>query len=155
MTYTTERRSAAAKEAAEDSKKRNREEYHLCCRFNETLLMMRPQCGAPELEWIHIDNGQVAGGNRKARAIAGSMAKQMGTKPGFPDYQFFWRGADDRPRMGWLEMKVPGGKLTTCKYGGYCQTWWRDYALKLGVPWVVAYSIDEALTALREWGAWT
>lgn len=91
----------------------------------------------PEIYYFAIPNQS----NRHI-SNAGKM-KAEGVRAGSPDLCFLLPGG----RVGWLEMKAPGGSLSDT------QKAFRDRALSLGHYWAMAHSIDEALISLTEWNA--
>ena len=88
-------------------------------------------------QWTHIDNGEV----RDPRTAA--KLKQMGLRPGWPDFVL----VPPTGRLHCLELKRLGETLTPE------QESLKLWAARHGLPFVVAYSIDEALVALATWGA--
>jgi VRR-NUC domain len=91
----------------------------------------------PGLYYLAIPNGG-------ARHIAvARKLKSEGVKAGVPDLQILL----EEGRTAWLELKVKGGSLSPD------QRLFRDVARKLGHPWAMAKTLDEASSFLREIGA--
>lgn len=87
----------------------------------------------------HIPNGEV-----RDKRTAGKL-KQMGTRPGWPDFVLI----PPTGRLHCLELKRIGEELTDE------QDTFRIWCVWHGVPHVVAYSLDEVLTAFEIWGCLT
>lgn len=90
-------------------------EAKMCKAFVRQLedLIQYGQIARPaSFRYWHNDNGQRAGKDFKARAIAGKEAKALGVMCGLYDYEFLWRDASDVPFMGFLEAKSDTGELT-------------------------------------------
>ena len=103
----------------------------------------------PALQMImHVPNG----GARDART--GARLKAMGTRRGVPDLLVPWPkiGAGNRgPYHGlWLELKRHDGRVRPE------QAWWLERLAELGYAVAVAYSYDQATSALDEYvgGRW-
>jgi hypothetical protein len=90
----------------------------------------------PSWQWCHIPSGE-------ARDIRTAVKlKQMGVRRGWPDLVLI----SPAGLLHCLELKRAGETLTVDQEA--FQTW----SIKNGVPYVVAYTIDEALVALDVWG---
>jgi len=85
---------------------------------------------------FHCPNGEL-----RNKAAAAKL-RAMGVKRGVSDLAFFWADPAKRFRALFLEIKRPGGKLTTeqAAFGLMMRT--------LGADFDVAYSIDEAIEAV-------
>lgn len=90
-------------------------------------------------QWTHIGSGEL----RDART-AGKL-KQMGLKPGWPDFVL----VPPYGQLHCLELKRVGEDLTGE------QEAFRLWCIANGVPHVVAYSIEDVLTAFDHWGCLT
>ena len=93
----------------------------------------------PDWQWTHVPNGEA----RDIRTAA--KLKQMGTKPGWPDFVL----VPPTGQLHCLELKRIGETLTAE------QEAFRSWCISHGVPHVVAYSLDEVLTAFEAWGCLT
>jgi len=93
-------------------------------------------CIRPDVIWRHVPNGE----HRDPRTAA--KLKAMGVLAGSADLEFFWRDAEKGFRALFLELKRPGGKLTTeqAAFGLMMRT--------LGADFEVATSVDEAIAAV-------
>lgn len=91
--------------------------------------------GKPGLEWFAVPNG----GHRNL--VEAVNLKRMGVKPGVPDLFLFYKG-----KPFGLELKAPNGRLS--KY----QDAYLGALCNAGVTVCVAYSVDQATRALKEWG---
>lgn len=92
--------------------------------------------GLPEWQWAHYPSGEV----RDVRT--GTKLKQMGTKRGWPDFIFI----SPHGSLRCLELKRPGGALTDE------QDEFLLWCIKHGVPYVVAWTMDDVLAAFSDWG---
>lgn len=97
------------------------------------LVSMLRWCIRPDVFWRHVPNGE----HRDPRTAA--KLKAMGVMPGSADLEFFWRDAEKNFRALFLELKRPGGKLTTeqAAFGLMMRIFGADFE--------VAYSIDAAI----------
>jgi VRR-NUC domain len=77
---------------------------------------------------------------RRSFRIAAQM-KAEGLKAGIADLCFMLPDG----RAAWLEMKKRGGSLSVAQrgFGAICT--------RLGHPWAVAYSVEEAFEILADW----
>lgn len=82
-----------------------------------------------------------AGERRDQRT--GAKLKAMATMAGCADLEFIWRDGDGILRILFIELKLPGRKLSPT------QEAFRDQVTRLG-PYCVATTIDEALAALKQ-----
>lgn len=89
--------------------------------------------------WWHTPNGEV----RDPRTAA--KLKAMGVRPGVPDLVLL--GPDGR--LHCIEIKTHDGRLSDE------QSQFREFCIARGIPFVVAYTIDDAIAAFREWGCLT
>lgn len=100
---------------------------------------------------IHVPNGQRAGRDRTARAIAGAEARDMGALAGCPDYLVRLPGG----RIGWLEAKkhtyAEDGTVTKT-YLSDNQKWFREDAIRRGEPCEVFRTPNEGIDWLKKWG---
>jgi len=121
-------------------------ERDMCIEFVSLLTHYEALGLAPDLIlWTHNDNGQVAGGSEKARKIAGGIAKRMGTKAGWPDYEFLFKSEQDL-LLGFIEAKVEKRPLTKQ------QREFKDVCQEHGILWGLGRSVDEMLNILESWG---
>jgi hypothetical protein len=97
--------------------------------------LLRDHC-LEDWRWTHIPSGEL----RDIRTA--SKLKQMGVRRGFPDFIFISPYGSVR----FLELKRAGGELTEE------QAEFRLWCIKHGVPHVIAWSIDQVLTSLDQWG---
>lgn len=102
-----------------------------------TVAKFLRQFARPGWQWTHIPNGEV----RDPRI--GAKLKSMGTKPGWPDFVL----VPPTGQMHALELKAKGGRLSPE------QSAFRDWCESHSVPYCLAFSVDEALSALNAWGA--
>src|ERR1700730_1865056 len=86
-------------------------------------------------QWCHIPSGE------KRDVKTACKLKQMGTKPGWPDFVLI----PPTRQLHCLELKRQGEKLSED------QEFFRIWCVRHGVPHVVAYSLDEVLVALDAW----
>jgi len=96
------------------------------------LVRLLRLCIKPEVIWRHVPNGE----HRDMRTAA--KLKAMGVLPGSADLKFFWCD-DDQLRVLFLELKLPGRKLSDAQV---------EFALRVGLTGAklfVATSIDEAI----------
>ena len=128
-------------------KKRKSPEADISREFVKQLKQLEALNQTNIITWTHIDNGQVAGKDAKSRAIAGGIAKSMGTRKGWPDYQFIMRDADFHLVVIFIEMKAPKGRL------GAEQKEFMDLCGENDVPYYVCRSAREALYVLERHGA--
>ncbi len=91
--------------------------------------------GRQDWLWWHTPNGEI----RDPRAAA--KLKAMGVRPGVPDLLLV--GPDGLLRF--LELKASGGRLSEE------QETFRAFCITRGLPFVVAFSLDEALVAFKTW----
>ena len=107
------------------------------------LVSMLRWCLRPDVIVRHVPNGEA----RDKRA--GAKLKAMGVLAGSADLEFFWKhywedcdGSHTNFRALFLELKRPGGKLTTeqAAFGLAMRT--------MGADFEVASSIDEAIAAV-------
>ena len=93
----------------------------------------------PDWVWWHTPNGEI----RDPRAAA--KLKAMGVRPGVPDVLLVGPGG----LLRCLELKASGGRLSEE------QETFRSFCIARGVPFVVAFNIDQALVAFKTWGCLT
>ena len=96
--------------------------------------LLRPHA-LPEWRWTHFPAGEWRG------VITGARLKRMGLKRGFPDIQLI----SPAGLFHGLELKREGESLTED------QADFQLWCIAHGVPYSVAYSIDEALAVLDAW----
>ncbi len=90
----------------------------------------------PDWQWTHIGHGE-------ARDIrTATKLKQMGVRRGWPDFALI----PPTGQICCLELKRIGEKLSDSQYD------FRTWCIHHGVPHVVAYTLDDALAALDQWG---
>jgi hypothetical protein len=89
--------------------------------------------------WIHF---HAANGERRD-IKTGARLKNMGVRPGVPDLILF----SPVGKIHLLELKRNGENLSPS------QEEFRGWAIRTGVPFVIAHSFDEALIALDAWDA--
>jgi hypothetical protein len=90
----------------------------------------------PDWRWTHVPAGE------QRTVITGAKLKRMGLMRGFPDIQLI----SPEGRFHGLELKRIGETLTEDQAD--FQTW----CIANGVPYSVAWKIDEALAVLDAWG---
>ena len=107
------------------------------------LASMLHWCIRPDVIWRHVPNGE----HRDPRTA--QKLKAMGVLPGSADLEFFYKTSPDThpsPRILFLELKIPGGKLST-EQASFA------LAMKLiGAEYHIARSIDEAIAILGQRG---
>ena len=95
------------------------------------------------LDWraVHVPNG---GWRSKIEA---GILKAMGVRPGFPDLALIGRDRI-RDRLVVIELKAKGkgGRLSEA------QEEWRDWFLRLGIPWFLCRSIEDVIAACEDAG---
>jgi hypothetical protein len=80
--------------------------------------------------------------NQANRHISNAVKmKAEGVRAGVPDLCFIM----PEGRAAWVEMKTPKGSLSQP------QREFRDRCMRLGHPWAMCRSVDEALKVLTEW----
>lgn len=89
----------------------------------------------PDWQCTHIPNGEI-----RDKRTAGKL-KQMGTRAGWPDFIL----VPPRGLLHCLELKRVGEKLTVE------QDEFRLWCIRHGIPHVVAFTLDEVLTAFQDW----
>ncbi len=97
--------------------------------------LLRDHCGGDWL-WTHIPTGE----HRDIRTAA--KLKAMGTQKSWPDFIFVSRYGS----VSFLELKRVGEKLSEG------QVEFRHHCIQHGIPHAVAWSLDEVLKLLNEWG---
>lgn len=127
----------------------NHSEDEICAAFVRALLDLERyhQIVNPEsFMWYHIPNGQRAGGNVTARAIAGARDRRLGARRGVPDYCFHWRDAEGTPWIGYLEAKSSEGSLSPEQkaFSRYCE--------REQIPFAVFRTMQHGLRILQQWG---
>lgn len=101
--------------------------------------LLRTWCN-PTWNWTHFPSGE------KRSAQTGTKLKQMGLQRGWPDFQFI----SPEGNFYGLELKREGGKGLNDGQEDF-QLW----CIAHGVPYVVAWTMDDVLTALEVWGCLT
>jgi len=96
--------------------------------------LLRRRCRS-DWQWTHIASGEV----RDRRTAA--KLKQMGVRPGWPDFVLI----APRGQMHCLELKRAGESLSDD------QETFKFWCVRHGVPFVVAYAIDDVLAAFVAW----
>jgi hypothetical protein len=90
----------------------------------------------PKWQWTHFPAGEWRG------VITGARLKRFGVQRGWPDIQLL----SPTGKFHGLELKRAGETLTDD------QADFQVWCIANAVPYAVAYSIDEAITALDSWG---
>lgn len=90
----------------------------------------------PLWKWTHFPAGE------HRTAVTGARLKSFGLQPGWPDFIL----VSPRGHVYFLELKRIGGVLSES------QESFRVWAIKLGIPYVVATSLDETIVAFKQWG---
>jgi VRR-NUC domain len=90
----------------------------------------------PDWVWFHVPNGEL----RDART--GARLKAMGVRPGVPDFAL----VSPYGSVRFLELKRAGETLSDP------QEDFRIHCIRQGIPHAIAYTLEEALTALDHWG---
>jgi hypothetical protein len=90
----------------------------------------------PTWRWSHFPSGE------KRDVIAGARLKRMGLQRGWPDFVM----VSPDGRFYALELKRRGETLTDE------QNDFRNWSIARRVPHVVAFAIDDVLTAFDQWG---
>jgi hypothetical protein len=96
--------------------------------------VLREHC-LPEWQWTHIPSGEL-----RDKQTAGKL-KQMGTKPGWPDFVLI----PPTGQLHCLELKRRGRTLSEA------QEQFQFWCIRHAVAHSVAWSFDEALSALDAW----
>lgn len=97
--------------------------------------ILRDHC-RPEWRWTHVPNGEL----RDVRTAA--KLKRMGAQPGWPDIIL----VPPEGHLHALEFKRIGETLSDPQRN--FQAW----CIRHAIPYVVAWTLDEALAALDHWG---
>jgi hypothetical protein len=105
---------------------------------------VRSYLAALGIDAVHVPNGSVLAGDARARAIQSNALKKAGVMPGFPDLILFDRRAH---RVGFLEVKSAKGRVQPSQ-----EQFAKQYAPAWGWPYAVIKSVDDARSALNEWG---
>jgi hypothetical protein len=107
-------------------------EFHTHCVVADEL---RKFC-RPDWRFTHIGHGE------KRSLSTGKRLKRMGVQPGWPDFLLVAPGG----LAHFLELKRPGAKPSEAQaeFAKWCRTY--------GVPYALAYGVDEAFSALKSWG---
>lgn len=95
---------------------------------------------------LHIPNGQRAGQDESARAIAGAYDKRLGAMRGAPDYLLLWRDAEGIPFVGFLEAKSKTGELSAE------QEKFRAFCFRESIPFAEFRSVEQGLKLMQQWG---
>ncbi len=85
--------------------------------------------------WTHFPAGE------HRTAVTGARLKSFGLQPGWPDFIL----VSPRGQAYFMELKRIGGVLSES------QESFRVWAIKLGIPYVVAHTLQEAITAFGAW----
>lgn len=96
--------------------------------------LLRQRC-CGDWQWTHIGHGEA----RDARTAA--KLRRMGLRAGWPDFVL----VPPTGRFHALELKRSGEDLSAE------QETFKRWAARHGVPFVVAYSMQDVLTAFAEW----
>lgn len=91
---------------------------------------------------VHVPNGAVLGGNRKARAIQVNNLKADGMKVGFPDLSVY----TDQGRIGHIEVKTGDGEQSKAQLD--CQAILEG----MGHKYAICRCVEDADAALVAWG---
>lgn len=83
--------------------------------------------------------------NQGRSAQEGAKLQKMGVLAGMPDLLIYWP-THGGYKHGMLEIKAPGGKLSNPQK--VVKQWCHDF----GIPWGVAYSVDDAMAMFKCWG---
>jgi len=95
--------------------------------------LLREHCN---WEWTHFPAGE------KRDANTATKLKQMGLKPGWPDFILI----NPRGLAHFMELKRLGGELT------FEQDEFRIRCIARGNPYEVCWTIDQCLLAFERWG---
>jgi hypothetical protein len=102
-------------------------------------------------EWIHVAN------ERKTSMRYGALLRQMGVKPGVPDY-FVWGVNGESKFIAFLEFKRSKGtrkvdlESDRLKRLTPDQRAFRDRQVKVGIYYAIPYTAKEAIDTLFGWG---
>lgn len=105
------------------------------CLHMPVAKLLREYC-KPQWQWAHYPAGE------KRDVRTATKLKQMGAKRGRPEFEL---NSPDRGLPHYLELKRKGGRLT------YDQEEFREWAINVGAPYVVAWNIDQVLFAFEQW----
>lgn len=94
----------------------------------------------PSVIWHHSVNE-----GKRGKAAAG-LAKAMGQRAGWPDFVFIWDEDDCRPRVGFIELKAPKGRISEV------QEEFESQAIEIGADWTLVRSLDDFIAVVKEWG---
>lgn len=94
-------------------------------------------CKVTDAVWYAVPNGG------KRHLYTAMRLQAEGVQRGVPDLCFILKGG----RYAGLELKAAKGRPSPE------QIQFRDKLQDIGALWAIAYSLDEALTILTEWGA--
>ena len=112
-------------------------EFAVHCAVADTLR----RWATPGWIWTHIPLGE------RRETVTGARLKRMGTNSGWPDFILIAPRDHHAPRPHFLELKRRGGHLTELQasFALWCRL--ND------CPYAIAHSYEEAVTALKGWGA--
>jgi hypothetical protein len=96
--------------------------------------------------WTHIPH-EVGGGGGRSSQLRYAVAKALGLITGSGDYVF-----TSKHGGAWIEIKKPKTEASGKGRSTPEQKLFGDWCERLGVPYDVAYSADEAEALLRQWG---
>jgi hypothetical protein len=96
--------------------------------------LLRRRCRS-DWQWTHIASGEL---RDKRTAV---KLKRMGLRPGWPDFVL----VSPRGQMHCLELKRAGESLSDDQEN------FKFWSIRHGVPFVVAYAIDDILAASVAW----
>ena len=94
-----------------------------------------------DVAWTHFPAGE----SRPART--GAKLNRMGLKPGWPDFQFVWRG-----RFHGIELKLPKDHMGGKTYQRPAQKAAQAEIEAAGGLYAVCRTFDEVIGTLRGWG---
>lgn len=107
-------------------------------------LQIRKHLALLGIDAVHVPNGSVLAGDKKARAIQSNALKRAGMLPGMADLILFDRRAR---RVAFMEVKAAKGTLTASQ-----ERFIAEYVPLWGWPCAVVRSVEDATAALNEWG---
>jgi len=106
-------------------------------RFQVSVKKLLERTAPSNVIWFHVPNGE-----KRSRRTGGKL-KKMGVRRGVPDFAFVLPSG----QAAFLELKTDDGTPSQE------QNDFADSCARIGAPYAVARSIDDAISILSAWGA--